>query len=52
MPEPREEMKGILLHIGKKCPKGTEEMAGGIHLGKGIWALKCKIIRKGKSCQS
>lgn len=33
----------FLHHIGKKCPKGTEEVAGSIHLGKGTWLLKCKI---------
>jgi hypothetical protein len=31
-----------LIHIGKKAPKGFKEVAGSIHLGKGIWALKCE----------
>ena len=31
-----------LIHIGKKCPKGFVEVAGSMHLGKGIWALKCE----------
>lgn len=28
-----------LLHIGRKVPKGYEELPGGVHLGKGIWIL-------------
>lgn len=33
-----------LIHIGRKVPKGYEELPGGIHLGKGMWMLPmCKI---------
>ena len=28
-----------ILHIGKKAPKGYKEVAGGVHLGKGLWIL-------------
>jgi len=32
------------IHIGKKAPKGYEELPGGIHIGKGIWALPIRKI--------
>ena len=42
-----EELKQInTIHIGRKCPKGTKEVAGSIHLGKGIWALRCAIVNE------
>lgn len=41
--------KSFLHHVGRKCPKGTKEVAGSIHLGKGIWMLKCEIL-KDKRC--
>jgi hypothetical protein len=34
--------KDVMIHIGKKAPKGYEELPGGIHLGKGIWMLKIR----------
>jgi hypothetical protein len=34
------------VHIGRKAPKGYEELAGGIHLGKGIWALPIRKIKE------
>lgn len=45
--------KGLIrLHIGKKVPKGFEELPGSFHLGKGLWILKMRPIlnefRKGK----
>jgi hypothetical protein len=33
-------MKPVMIHVGKKAPKGFRELPGGIHLGKGIWILK------------
>lgn len=35
----------MMLHIGKKVPKGFRELPGGIHLGKGIWILKMEPIK-------
>jgi hypothetical protein len=37
----------IRLHIGKKVPKGYEELPGSIHIGKGIWIFK--IVKSGES---
>ena len=28
-----------MIHIGRKVPKGFKELAGAVHLGKGIWIL-------------
>lgn len=33
-----------IIHIGRKAPKGFEELPGGIHLGRGIWALRIRPI--------
>lgn len=30
----------IMVHVGRKAPKGWKELAGGIHLGKGIWMMR------------
>lgn len=35
-----------IIHIGKRVPKGFEELPGGIHLGRGIWMLKMRPICK------
>jgi hypothetical protein len=40
--------KARMIHIGKKVPKGFEELPGGMHLGKGIWALPMKPKEKKK----
>lgn len=40
-----------MFHIGKKVPKGFEELPGGIHLGGGIWQLPMRPLtqpKKGK----
>ena len=37
------------LHIGRKAPKGYEELPGGIHLGKGIWLLPIRRKRVSKT---
>lgn len=29
----------MMLHIGRKVPKGFRELPGGIHLGRGVWLL-------------
>lgn len=29
-----------MIYVGKKVPKGFKEVAGSIHLGKGIWMFK------------
>lgn len=34
-----------MFHIGKKAPKGFEELPGGIHLGKGLWLLPICPVR-------
>jgi hypothetical protein len=34
------------FYIGRKAPKGYEELVGGIHLGKGIWVLPIRKIPK------
>lgn len=31
-----------MFHIGRKVPKGFEELPGSIHLGKGIWMLRMR----------
>lgn len=33
-----------MIHIGRKVPKGFEELPGSIHLGKGIWAFRTRPI--------
>lgn len=35
----------VMIHIGRKVPKGFEEISGGIHLGKGIWMLPMRPIK-------
>ncbi len=35
-----------ILHIGKKVPKGYEELDGGVHIGKGIWILPMRKVLK------
>ena len=35
----------VMVHIGRKVPKGFEELPGSMHLGKGIWAFKMRPIR-------
>lgn len=47
----RKEEKVVLLHIGKKAPKGFRELPGGMHLGKGIWILRCEPIKEGGTCE-
>jgi hypothetical protein len=37
-----------MIHIGRKVPKGFEELPGGIHLGKGMWILKIRPTTKPK----
>ncbi len=37
-----------ILHIGRKAPKGYEEISGAVHIGKGIWILPVKKIGKVK----
>lgn len=37
----------IAIYVGKKIPKGFEELSRSIHLGKGIWM--CNIKSKEKS---
>jgi hypothetical protein len=32
--------KLIILHVGKRIPKGFKELPGSVHLGKGIWLFK------------
>lgn len=32
---------GVIIHIGRRAPKGFREVAGSVHLGRGIWALRC-----------
>ncbi len=39
-------MSVCAIHIGRKAPKGWEELPGGIHLGKGIWLLKIRPLSK------
>jgi hypothetical protein len=39
-------MTACAIHIGRKAPKGWEELPGGIHLGKGIWILKIRPLSK------
>lgn len=34
-----------LIHIGRKAPQGYKELAGGIHLGKGIWILPIEKVK-------
>jgi hypothetical protein len=36
--------KPIIIHVGRKCPKGWRELPNGIHLGKGIWMLRCEPV--------
>lgn len=37
-----------IIHIGKRVPKGFEELPGGIHLGRGMWMLPMRplVIKK------
>jgi len=42
----KEAPSAFLIHVGKKCPKGTVEVPGSVHLGGGIWILKCQISQK------
>jgi len=37
----------IVIHIGKKAPKGWVELPGAKHLGHGIWMMRIER-RKGK----
>lgn len=37
----------IVIHIGKKAPKGWVELPGATHLGHGIWMMRIER-RKGK----
>ena len=37
-----------IIHIGKKAPKGWKELAGAIHMGKGIWLMWIERIDKKK----
>ena len=30
------------LHIGKRVPKGWEELPGSIHLGHGVWIMRIR----------
>ncbi len=43
---PKVESEGVrpqtIFHVGRKCPKGYKEQAGGIHLGRGIWLIRCE----------
>lgn len=34
----------VMVHIGRKVPKGFEELPGSVHLGKGIWAFRVRQI--------
>ena len=40
----RRKGKGVMLHVGRKAPKGFEELPGSIHLGKGIWMLRIRPL--------
>lgn len=31
-----------MTYIGKKVPKGFEELPGSIHMGKGVWMFAVK----------
>ncbi len=33
----------MIVHIGKKVPKGFTELSGSIHMGKGVWAFRCEL---------
>ena len=41
MPRKGKGGKVVLLHIGKKAPKGWREVSA-MHLGKGIYAIRCE----------
>ena len=30
----------VIIHIGKKAPKGFVELPGAVHLGHGIWMFR------------
>lgn len=34
-----------MIHVGRRVPKGFEELPGGIHTGKGIWILPMRPIK-------
>lgn len=36
----------MIVHIGRKVPKGLREVAGSIHLGRGIWAFRCEVDKE------
>jgi hypothetical protein len=36
----------VMVHIGRKVPKGFKEVAGSIHLGRGVWMLRMEPIEK------
>lgn len=47
-PEPitgKDAREPVMVHIGRKVPKGFEELPGSMHLGKGIWAFKMRPIQ-------
>jgi hypothetical protein len=37
----------VMIHIGRKVPKGFRELDGAIHLGKGIWVIPMEPEKKG-----
>lgn len=36
-----------MIYIGKKVPKKYKELAGSIHLGRGIWMFNVELIDEG-----
>jgi hypothetical protein len=40
------EDKIVITHSGKKAPKGFKEIEGSVHLGNGIWILRCEKEEK------
>ena len=41
-----------MTYIGKRVPKGFEELPGSIHMGKGIWMFAVKPKEKPKEIKA
>lgn len=37
-----QELSSDIIHVGRNPPKGYHEVGKAIHLGRGIWALRCR----------
>lgn len=33
----------VIIYVGKKVPEYYQELAGSIHLGKGVWMFSCEL---------